>query len=397
VAIAGGGLVAINVIAVLTLESEHNPARPAISVEWSAAAVQTEVSSNPTVELSPSQLAAFTIAPVGTYFFPLDKQAVGSIDFDENLSVQVYPPNQGKILTTLAEVGDHVDQGQPLYTVDSPDLIQAESNLIGAAATLGVASKELARARDLYGHDSGGVSQREYDQAVSDDQTAEGNLKAARSAVHVFGKSDADMDRIVASRKIDPALVVVSPITGQVTARDAQPGLLVEPGNPPAPYAVSRVTTKWMLANVLESDSPLYHVGEPVEVTVMAYPGRSFKGTISTIYPAVDPNTHRVTIRSEIADPTNELRAGMLAEFVIQVRAPVRATAVPTTTVVHEGDGTMTAWVTTDRRHMTQRVVTVGLERDGRYQILSGLEPGELVVTQGGVFLSNMLQAAPTD
>lgn len=397
VAIAGGGLVAINVIAVVTMESEHNPARSAISVDWTAAAAQTEVSSEPTVELSPSQLAAFTIAPVGTYLFPLDKHAVGSIDFDENLSVQVYPPNQGKILTTLAEVGDHVDKGQPLYTVDSPDLIQAESNLIGAAATLGVASKELARARDLYGHDSGGVSQREYDQAVSDDQTAEGNLTAAQSAVRVFGKSDAEMDRLVASRKIDPALVVVSPITGQVTARDAQPGLLVEPGNPPAPYAISRVTTKWMLANVLESDSPLYHVGQPVDVTVMAYPGRSFKGTISTIYPAVDPNTHRVTIRSEIADPTNELRAGMLAEFVIQVRAPVRATAVPTTTVVHEGDGTMTAWVTTDRHHMTQRIVTVGLERNGRYQILSGLEPGELVVTQGGVFLSNMLQAAPTD
>ncbi len=238
VAIAGGGLVAINVIAVVTMESEHNPARSAISVDWTAAAAQTEVSSEPTVELSPSQLAAFTIAPVGTYLFPLDKHAVGSIDFDENLSVQVYPPNQGKILTTLAEVGDHVDKGQPLYTVDSPDLIQAESNLIGAAATLGVASKELARARDLYGHDSGGVSQREYDQAVSDDQTAEGNLTAAQSAVRVFGKSDAEMDRLVASRKIDPALVVVSPITGQVTARDAQPGLLVEPGNPPAPYAI---------------------------------------------------------------------------------------------------------------------------------------------------------------
>jgi cobalt-zinc-cadmium efflux system membrane fusion protein len=87
----------------------------------------------------------------------------------------------------------------------------------------------------------------------------------------------------------------------------------------------------------------------------------------------------------------------MLADFVIQVRAPVRSPAVPTTTVVREGDGTITAWVTTDRRRMTQRVVAIGLERDGRYQILSGLQPGELVVTQGGVFLSNMLQTPPTD
>jgi cobalt-zinc-cadmium efflux system membrane fusion protein len=257
--------------------------------------------------------------------------------------------------------------------------------------------KELARAKALYGHDSGGVSEREYEQAVSQEQTAEGALKAARSAVRVFGKTDDDIDRIIETRKIDPALVVLSPLTGQVTARNAQPGLLVQPGNAPAPYSVAKLTTKWMLANVLESDSPLYHVGQPVQVTVMAYPGRVFKGSISKISPAVDPNTHRVTVRSEIVDSAGELRPGMLADFVIQVRGPVQSTAVPVTSVVREGDGTMTAWVTTDHHRLSQRVVKIGLERDGRYQVLDGLHPGELVVTEGGVFLSNMLQAPPSD
>lgn len=374
--------------------AETTAPRPA---SWSSAPAQAEVGAAPTIALSPTQLATLTIAPVGTYAFPVDKDAVGSIDFDENRSVQVFPPYQGKILATFAEVGDAVQEGQALYTVDSPDLIQAESNLIGTAAALQVASKELARAQALYGRDSGGVSEREYDQALSDEHTAEGNLKAARSAVQVFGKSDADIDRIIATRKVDPALVVRSPLTGQVTARNAQVGLLVEPGNPPAPYAVAQVTTKWMLADVLETESPLYRVGQPVQVTVMAYPGRTFTGRISTISPAVDPNTRRVTVRSVIADPKDELRSGMLADFVIQVQAPVRSTAVPTTAVIREGDGTMTAWVTRDRRRMTRRVVTIGLERDGRYQILSGLQPGELVVTEGGVFLSNMLEAAPGD
>ncbi len=391
------GLVLVGNVAVLA----RHTSRHAPTVNTAAASLeaqpQSEVSSAPTVELASTQLATFKVEPVGTYLFPVDKHAVGSIDFDEDLAVQVFPPYQGKIINAFAQVGNRVERGQPLYTIDSPDLIQAESNLIGSAATLMTASKELARARDLYGHDSGGVSEREYDQAVSEDQTAEGNLKAARSAVRVFGQSDADIDRIIATRKIDPALIVKSPLNGQVTARNAQPGLLVEPGAAPPPFAVAPVTTKWMVANVLESDSPMYHAGQPVEVTVMAFPGRTFRGTISTIYPAVDPNTHRVTIRSEIADPSNELRSGMLADFVIQVRAPVRSPAVPTTTVVREGDGTMTAWVTTDRRRMTQRVVAIGLERDGRYQILSGLQPGELVVTQGGVFLSNMLQTPPTD
>jgi cobalt-zinc-cadmium efflux system membrane fusion protein len=112
------------------------------------------------------------------------------------------------------------------------------------------------------------------------------------------------------------------------------------------------------------------------------------------MYESVDPNTHRVTVRSEIADPTNILRPGMLATFVIRVAAPVRSVAVPEAGVVREPDGTMTVWVTTDRRHFTPRTVKTGLRRDGRVQIIEGLRPSELVVTTGAVFLSNMLQTS---
>ena len=129
----------------------------------------------------------------------------------------------------------------------------------------------------------------------------------------------------------------------------------------------------------------------------MAYPDRVFKGRVSKIYEAVDPNTHRVTIRSEIADPDDRLRPGMLANFVIRVEGPVKATAIPANGVVRESDGTMTAWVTTDRHRFIQRTVKPGLRKDGWVQILEGLERGELVVTDGAVFLSNMLEAPPSD
>ena len=129
----------------------------------------------------------------------------------------------------------------------------------------------------------------------------------------------------------------------------------------------------------------------------MAYDGRVFKGKVSKIYETVDPNTHRVTIRSEISDPKNDLRPGMLANFVIRVDAPVEATAIPANGVVREPDGTMGAWVTTDRRTFTEKIIKVGLRNDGRVQILDGLQRGELVVSDGAVFLSNMLQAPPSD
>jgi cobalt-zinc-cadmium efflux system membrane fusion protein len=348
--------------------------------------------SEATLDLSPSQLNSIKIEPVGSYLFPVEKEAVGNIDYDEDLSVQVFPDYQGTIIATLVQLGAEVQIDQPLYTIKSPDLIQAESTLIGAAATFDLTNKELARVQGL-----GGVAEREKEQAASDQQTAEGALKAARDAVRVFGKTDAEIDQIIATRKIDPALVVRSPIPGKVTSKNAQPGWLVQPGNMPAPYSVADVSIKWMLANVMESEIPLFHLGQPVQVRVISYADRVFLGRVSKIYETVDPNTHRVTIRSEIADPNDELHPGMLANFVIRVHDPVEATALPANGVVRESDGTMTAWVTTDRHRFVQRIIKTGLRKDDQVQILEGLQRGELAVTDGAVFLSNMLQAPPSD
>lgn len=350
-----------------------------------------KASPDPVVELSDSQLNAIKVGVVGKYLFPVDNATVGNIDFNEDLSVQVFPPYQGTIIQTFAELGTNVEKDQPLYTIKSPDLIQSESALIAAAATYDLTNKELARAKTL--KDTAGVSERELEQATSDQQTAEGALKAARDAVRVFGKTDPEIDQMIASRKIDPALVVHSPISGKITSRNAQPGVLVQPGNAPAPYSVADVTLKWMLASVLESDIALFHLEDHLRARVTAYPDRVFEGKISKIYATADPNTHRVIVRSEISDPNDELRPGMLATFLIRVGSPENSIAIPANGVVREGDGTMTAWVTTDRRHFSQRVVKAGRRRDGWVQILDGLKSGELAVTDGAVFVSNMLEA----
>ena len=300
------------------------------------------------VDLSDLQLALVKVEPVGDHVFPIEKSAVGSIDFNQEMSVQVFTPYQGRIVGLFAKVGDEVKKGQTLFTIDSPDLLQAESTLIAAAGVLEFTTRNLARLRSLYA--TRAVSQKDVEQAVSEQQTAEGNVRAGRDAVRLFGKSDAEIDSIIAKRMADPILVVPSPISGRITARNAAPGLYVQPGNAPAPFSVADVSTMWMLANVPEADSPAFSVGQPVKVNVLAFPDRDFDGKISTISSTVDPSTHRVWVRSEVADPQHELRAGMFATFVIRTGEPVRATAVPLDGVVREGDGTMTVWVTADRR-----------------------------------------------
>jgi membrane fusion protein, heavy metal efflux system len=344
------------------------------------------------VDLSETQLKAVKVEVAAERDFPVERSAVGSIDFNEELLTQVFTPYQGRIVDLYAKVGDEVKKGQALFTIDSPDLVQASSTLISAAAVLELTTHNLERMKMLFAAKA--AAQRDYEQAISDNQTAQGNYRAARDAVRIFGKTETEIDRIVSERKVDPILVVPSPISGRITARNASPGLLVQPGVVPSPFIVADISVMWMLANVTESDSPVFNIGQEVKVSVMAYPERVFTGRISTIGSTVDPTTHRVLVRSDIDDPKHELRSGMLANFVIQTGDPVRSVAVPVDGVVREGDGSFTVWVTADRRSFKMRTVKIGLLRDGYYQILEGLKAGELMATEGALFLSNALAIA---
>jgi membrane fusion protein, heavy metal efflux system len=342
------------------------------------------------VQLTDSQLRSIKVAAVDEREFRVEKETVGSIDFNQDRTAQVYTPYQGRIIDAYLNLGDSVKKGEMLFTIESPDFISAQSSLISAAATLDQASSALARAKVLYA--AKGIDQNDYETAVANQQSAEGALRAARNAVAIFGKSEGQIDHIVATRRVETALIVKSPITGTITARNAAPGLLEQPGNAPAPYSVSDLSTMWMVANVPEADSPDFRRGQVVTVSVTAYPGRVFQGTITALGSTVDPNSRRVMVRSEIKDPAHELRPQMFATFIIRTGAPVRAPAVPVNGVVREGDGTMSVWVTgRDPHRFTRRSVRIGDQQDGYDEVLDGVKPGEAIAIDGAVFLSNIL------
>src|ERR1700677_3115383 len=175
--------VALPLIAVLPLVYLESGSKRAHATTGSKGTPPAAPAAADTVTLSDSQLNSITVAGVALREFPIEKQAVGSIDFNEDMSVQVFTPYQGRIIALSAQVGDDVKKGQTLFTIDSPDLLQAESTLIAAAGVSELDSKNLDRLRDLY--TTRAVSQHDVEQATSDQQTAEGNLRAARDAVRL--------------------------------------------------------------------------------------------------------------------------------------------------------------------------------------------------------------------
>ena len=356
------------------------------------------------LDLNEKQVAAVKIETVGSATFVPQRNAVGNIDFNQNLLVQVFTPYQGRIIEAYPNVGDKVEKDQVLFTIDSPDLLNAESALIAAAGVLRLQNVTLVRAQKMKSF--GGASQQAVDQSTSDQMTAEGALKSARDAVRIFGKTDAEIDDIIAKRKADPRLIIKSPVAGFVTARNAAPGLFVQPGAAPpsssssgatpplAIFTIGDLATMWMFANVVENDAPLLRVGQEVKAHVVAYPDREFEGKVAVLGQSVDPNSRRVFVRTDVHDPEHLLRAGMLANFMILVGEPYSSTAVPDPAIVREGDGAMTVWITTDKRHFTRRTVKVGMDQNGFREIRDGLKQGELVVTDNAVFLSNAFALA---
>jgi cobalt-zinc-cadmium efflux system membrane fusion protein len=341
------------------------------------------------VTLTDEQAKQVRVAPIAEHDFVPQYETEGFIDFNQDRSVPVFSPWQGRIARVLAKAGDDVRQGQVLFTIESPDLVTAESNLIAAAGVLQLSARALERARKMF--ESQSIAQKDLDQAVSDQQTAQGNLEAARAAVRIFGKTDAEIDRIIDNRSTAAELRIASPIDGRVTARNAAPGLLVQPGNGAAPFTVADISTMWMIANVAEDELPQVRLGQAVDASLSAFPGRGFEGRISNIGASVDPNTHRITVRSEIRDPHHELRPQMLGRFVIRTGAAEHSVAVPPAAVVREGDGTMEVFVTGDGHRFVRRAVKVGLQQDGLEQILEGVAKGDRVATDGAVFLANEL------
>ena len=340
------------------------------------------------LQLTARQVEEVQPHPIESASFQDEKLAIGNIDFDQTTAVQVFSPNQGKIGRVLVNAGDDVVKGQVLYTVNVPDIAQAGANLISAAGVLRNADETLKRARILV--ESKSIAPKEYAQNVSDQQAAEAAYKAAKASILLFGVTEAEINGLLENRKVDIEMPVRSPISGRVVARNASPGLLVQPGNTPAPITVAGLKKMWLLANVPEAEVADYKPGQTMAMTTSAYPDKVFAGVVKYVGDSSDPNTHRVLVRSEIEDPEHLLRAQMLADFKIKVSAPRKTLYLPVDAITRENDGAMVAWTQMDPTHFKRVKVKIGTTQDDKVEILEGIAEGQVVATHKGLFLDNL-------
>lgn len=339
------------------------------------------------VTLTDEQLKSIKLATAQDEDFIGQLNAVGIIDFNQDKTVQVFPPWQGRINQIFYTVGSDVKKGSPLFTIDSPDFVQAESNLISTYSTLELSNKTLSRIKKLI--DSQAYSQKDLEQAIANQEAAEASYKAALDSIKIFGVDHAEIQKLIKSKKIDKELTINSPFTGRITQRNASVGTLVQPGSAQPPFVIADISKMWMIANINEVDLPSVKIGEKVIASVIAYPGKTFEGTVTNIAASIDPNTHRISIKSEISDSNHDLKPQMLGSFTIKTGNNHKGVSAPLTGVVREGNGTFSVFVTKNGKTFEKRSVKLGLTQGTTQEVIEGLAVGERFATDGALFISN--------
>ncbi|MGB9368683.1 MAG: efflux RND transporter periplasmic adaptor subunit [Xanthobacteraceae bacterium] len=353
------------------------------------------------VRVNVEQLHQVNTVPVTSDRFSIQKPAIGQIAFNEDASTVVLTPFAGRVTRLIAKIGDEVKRGDPLFEIDSPEVVQAQTDLIAALHGLEKAKSQLALAKRVMDRQSGLMndkvtSQRELDSArndfaaaESDLATAQGTLMAARNKLRVIvGRDKAEVERLERERSVNPLITINAPIDGTVIARKVGPGQYVRSDVADPLYSIADLSTMWLKANVPETEIANVRVGHEIEVRVTALPDRVFNARIIAIGASSDTATRRIVVRSEIPNPDRLLRADMFANFKITVGGSDPAPVVPVEAVIRDGNEA-TVWVVREPMLFARRKVRLGMEREGRVQILDGLAAGEHVVGRGAVFVDN--------
>jgi len=217
-------------------------------------------------------------------------------------------------------------------------------------------------------------------------RSAETAFALVRNRLRILGKSEAEIGALEKAQKVSPTSFVLAPISGRVTDRQVGLGQYIQAGASTPVYSIGDLSTVWLIANVREADAPLMRRGAPVEVRVLALPGKVFKAKLAYVAPSVDPNTHRLAVRAEVENPDGALKPEMFASFSIITGEESDALTVPQEAIVYEGDHAR-VWVLQQDGTIASREIRVGRTSAGMVEVLAGLKRGEKVVTSGTLFI----------
>jgi cobalt-zinc-cadmium efflux system membrane fusion protein len=339
------------------------------------------------LELSPEETKAVNLkaAKVGRRPMRNQLRAMGKVLVPQTKKAIVSYPFPARISDIHAQIGDWVESGQKLVTLQSEEVGNARAEFFKAQADFELARRNLEREKTLF--DRGVGAQKNLLTTEAEFKVSEAVLDAAEKKLHVLGFTEGMVQELEKTHQINPTISLHAPIGGKVIASTAVRGAMVNQDT--EILVLMDPTVLWIEAEIYERDIAKIKIGQDVEVSVPAYPGEAFPGKISYVGDVMKEDSRTITVRTEIRNKEYKLKPGMFSDMVVFLNHPDEVLAVPEAAVLDDRDRKI-VFVSVAEGYRLQPV-RVGIKEGGYWEVLEGLAEGDEVVIAGNYQLKSKL------
>ncbi|MGZ5523635.1 MAG: efflux RND transporter periplasmic adaptor subunit [Methylomonas sp.] len=306
---------------------------------------------------------------------PLLEPLAGKISYNESVTSRISSPVAGRVIGNPVALGTQVQAGSTLLELDSPDVANAEADFAKAQADLTLASHAFNRQQELYAGKV--VSRKELEQTQDDLSRARSEVLSAQSRLKNLH---------ITAKNTDGRFALRSPLSGIVVERKVTPGMEVRPDLSDPLFIVSDIKKLTVLMEVFEVNLGKIRLGQQLAISVPAYPNETFPATVQYIGQVLDETTRTVQVRCELPNPDSRLLPSMYATINVESGPNDLAIMVPLTAVFTEDEFDY-VFIEVGENHFQQRRVELGLRLKDKAVVTKGLEPNELLVTEGALML----------
>jgi membrane fusion protein, heavy metal efflux system len=329
--------------------------------------------------------AGIVVAPVTSGTSGTEIRLPGVVEPNAYRQVVVTPLVAGRVTKVGPALGDRVRRGETLAEIYSPALAEAQTRYVSAQAMLDAHDRELQRTQKLV--EIGAASRQELEKIHAEHAAQTAAVQSARSQLELLGVSTSALEKMAPEHSVSATISVPAPIDGVVTERGANVGLNADQAT--KLFTVVDLSTVWVVANLYEKDFPRVRVGTEAAITTSARPDLTLRGRVSYIDPQVSADTRTAKVRIEVPNPGGDLRLGMYADVVVAGASSGTSTlSVPRNAVQNVSDRTVVYLAKPkDPGKFVEREVRLGQTSGEQVEVVSGVQPGAIVVTEGSFFV----------
>jgi len=305
-------------------------------------------------------------------------QVTGAVNPDVSRNVPVISLASGRVTEIHARLGDTVTKGQLLLRVQSADISGAYNDYQQAIADEGLARKQLDRSKRLY--DRGAIALKDLEVAEATETKATVTIKTTLEHLRVLG---VDPDHP------SPIVEITAPVSGVITDQQVTNASGVQALGSQNPLTISDLSHVWIVCDVFENDLGAVRLGETADIRLNAYPNRVLRGTISNIGPVLDPNIRTAKVRIEVENP-GLMRLGMFVTATFHGPQKETRAAVPAVAILHLHDRDWVYEPVQGKQFRRVEVVGGDMLPQGMQEIISGISPGQTLVTNALEFQNSV-------